>query len=183
MKDNVPPDGNIYTKPSIAEQSHLGYKITSIELDREWTGIVQQHTKVCQDSNFLLDSAQKNGFELIDTYKCDKCQTLFKKRGTMDGKKSNKVGRTSSYLNQACQVAMYSSAISSTKMHQFCSEVGLVHPTASTTLRNNKVLKKEILNLSEKQLKFNRKEHCEFVRSQKDYKGDIVVKKKTSRFQ
>ena len=70
--DYVPPE-NIYMDPSISGQSHLGYKMTSIELDREWISVVQEHTQSCVGSNLQLVDALKNGFELIDTYKCDKC--------------------------------------------------------------------------------------------------------------
>ena len=109
-------------------------------------------------------------------YECKECKEVIEKRSTKDvDAEKDKSGPKSSDINKSIALAMFTTAISPTSMSNFCSEVGIVHPTNSTMLRNNKTLKRDLLDLSEKQLKANRKEHVKFVRSQPEYEGDIEV--------
>ena len=87
-----------------------------------------------------------------------------------------KGGKQSLDLNASMGLGLFTSGISTTKMIDLSSKIGLVCPTKSTFVRNSKVLKKEILDLSNATKK-NRKDHVTFVREQTNYRGDVKITK------
>ena len=51
-------------------KEHTGYKITSIDIDRQWTTTVKNHIKNCPKGVLVVVDSIKNGYELIDIYEC-----------------------------------------------------------------------------------------------------------------
>ena len=124
-----------------------------IKLDRDWTKCVQEHTRKCLGELELFEY-DKSGFELVDTYQCSLCKDFLIKRSSNNSKNNGKkrAGRPSSDINKAVGVGIFTSAISQANIVQFCSEVGIIHPKSSTLQRNNKSLKRDLLDIFDEQL-------------------------------
>ena len=152
-----------------------GYKLMDIHLDRDWTERVQDHTRKCKNSVLKVLKYNKRGYELAENFQCSICKEILVKRSSKEIEHNGKRGRSSVEINKAISLSLFTSAIPQSNMTQFCSEVGIIHPEYSTLQRNNKTLKRELMELSDEQLKKNRKEHVKFVRSQPGYEGDIEV--------
>ena len=107
-------------------KKHTGYKISSIDLDREWTQIVTNYVKECPKSVLEVTNVHKNGYELVDTYRW--CMNIFSKRTSrdivMDG-----YNRKSADINVAMSVATYVSGNRISKTLELCSKVGIVQTT------------------------------------------------------
>jgi hypothetical protein len=58
------------------EAQHVsGIKLIDIDMDREWTNIIAEHTMKCQ-SHFEFVKSVKKGFKLVDFYQCKHCNSL-----------------------------------------------------------------------------------------------------------
>ena len=136
---------------------------------------VQVHIRKCIKSELKVLKYNKRGYELVENYQCSICKEILVKRASKEIEHNGKKGRSSVEINKATSLSMFTSAISQANMTQFCSEVGIVHPEYSTLQRNNKSMKRDLMELSGEQLKKNRMEHVKFVRSQPGYEGDIEV--------
>ena len=155
---------------------HNGYKITSIDLDRDWAKLDMNHVRLCKTAQLDVIECRKNGYELIDTYQCWACMMLFHKRDSRDVMMGNSK-RKSTDINFAISVGTYVSRSSISKTNELCSEVGLIHPDIKTMVHTRKKLKSLIFDLSNEQLRLNRKDHVQKVRVMPDYDGDIVFTK------
>ena len=137
-----------------ANISSTGYRVSSIDLNRKLTETVLEHSREYANADFILVSDEKIVFELSDTYKCKSCEKEFKKRmSDVSNPTIKKGGKQSLDLNASMGLGLFTSGISTTKMIDLSSKIGLVCPTKSTFVRNSKVLKKEILDLSNATLK------------------------------
>ena len=83
----------------------------------------------------------KHGFVLIDTYQCNIYKELLVKCSSKEIKHKGKKGRSSSEINKATSVTIFTGTIFYTNIIQFFSRVGIVHPKPSAIQYNNKHLK------------------------------------------
>ena len=157
-------------------KKHTGYKISSIDLDREWTQIVTNHVKECPKSVLEVTNVHKNGYELVDTYQCRWCMKIFSKRASRDIMMGDSK-RKSADINVAMSVATYVSGNSISKTLELCSEVGIVQPTKRMQTNTRRKLKEIVFDLSTNQLLLNRREHVRRARDMPGYEGDIIFTK------
>ena len=68
------PKSNSKLLKNCKNDSRIGYRFSSIELDREWTGTVTEHAKICTGCLLELVEETKRGFELFDIYECSVCK-------------------------------------------------------------------------------------------------------------
>ena len=71
--------------------THSGHKITSIDLDREWTSLIIKHARNCNRCGDIEHvESKKKGFELIDIYNFNWYSCTFEKRCSYDVKKEKR---------------------------------------------------------------------------------------------
>ena len=64
-------DGYFIVREEISSPNkHTGYKISSINLNRKWTTRVVNHIRNFPKGSLVVVDCIKNGYELIDVYKC-----------------------------------------------------------------------------------------------------------------
>jgi len=155
---------------------HSGYKIMSIDLDREWTKRIVHHMKICKNCTDTLHvESRKRGYELIDVHKCNWCSECFEKRCSYDVKQRK--NQKSSDVNMCMSVSVYSAGININKIDELFSSIGLIAPVKTRLYEHYQKLKPHIMDLSKIELKKNRIEHSSKVRSMKDCRGDILFEK------
>ena len=77
---------------------HSGCKITSIDLDREWTSLIVGHVRNCDKCGDIeCVESTKRSFELIDVHKCNWCSCSFEKRCSYDVERTKEIN----HLKQA----------------------------------------------------------------------------------
>ena len=134
---------------STDNQIHTGYKLCSVDIDRDWTNIAMTHGKKFRRGKLLVVKTLSSGFETRETYQCTQCHIILIKRASFDVNKHSKTkGRASSDLNLSMAVVMYCSATNVTKMNEMCSLVGIASPSLNRMYKNNRMLKHQILEFS-----------------------------------
>ena len=171
-------DGNEHPNKPQHHTETVGFKLMSIDVDREWTNTVTEHVMNCGRRLDFVES-EKKGFELIDTYRCGRCQKLIQKRSSHDSQESTmepsgKPGPKTSEVNALMGVATYAAGIHPTRTEELCAEAGIVCPSKSNLMRMYEKVKVTVLDLSEAALIANRKKHCAECRKQPNYPGDVT---------
>ena len=120
---------DLITLPEIEPISihHTGYKITSIDLDIEWTNTVLEHGTKCHECKLNVISSTKNGYEMIDVYECNWCRDKLVKRGSIDANMGSSK-RKHADINMSMAVGTYVAGVSVSKMNEVGYEVGLISP-------------------------------------------------------
>ena len=116
--------------------------------------------KIAQIATLFLYLLKK-GYELKDKYTCVEYVSVFIKRSYFD-KESNKAGSNPSD-NLAMSAGAYCAVIGLSKLYQLCGEISIVCPTERNITKIHDQLKKDIMNVSEKQLNEKRKEFLPFL--------------------
>jgi hypothetical protein len=100
----------LFTSDTKSQGSHhYGYKLMSIDLDKQWTNRVTQHALQCIKTNWKLIRCNKRKFEMIEYYKCLGCNEILIKRASKPSIKPNPStpGPTTSDLNIVVPAAMF----------------------------------------------------------------------------
>ena len=155
---------------------HSGYKIMSIDLNREWAKRIVHHMKTCNNCTDISHiESRKRGYELIDVCKCNWCSECFEKRCSYDAKQRK--NQKSSGINICMSASIFSAGININKIGELFTSIGLIAPVKTRLCEYYQKLKPRIMDLPKNELKINRIEHSSKVRSMKDYRGDLVFEK------
>ena len=89
----------------------------------------------------------------------------------------NKKQKKASCANLCMIVSIFSVDMSTSKIDDFFTSVGLISPVKSKACENYQKLKQFVMDLSEIKSRKNRIDYCSVVRSMKSYSGNLMVEK------
>lgn len=97
------------------------------ELDKEWTRTVAEHVIQCR-SDIDFETADRNGFELIDHYHCQKCGERLSKRAGRDRDTGDGALRVDINHRTVKTLAMESSPMTVLQLYHFYCMSSIVSP-------------------------------------------------------
>ena len=69
---------------STDNQIHTGYKLCSVNVDRDCTNIAMNHGRKCRRGKLLVVETVSSGFETREKYQCTQCHIILIKRASFD---------------------------------------------------------------------------------------------------
>jgi hypothetical protein len=159
----------------VLPMSPKGYKLVSIDQETNFVNALQQHAMSCQ-CQMVVENSSKWGFEVKDSYVCQKCNHRINYRASndLDELHNNTGGRKKVEMNVALVTSAYIAGMTESTLLQFCAEAGIMSPSPNALDKLWNEVKENVLEISKEQLLENRRKHNHACRQSQNYKGDIV---------
>ena len=176
------------TSTSLSESSHAscsdkcptssirtGIKMVDIDTESAFLSEFQSHAVEC-GHRMHQSECKKIGFDNEQTWECSFCQTKLIQRSGWDiqRKEGQRGARTHSGLNLSIVYACYEAGVSPEKALELFGNAGVQSLTKHAYVELQKHVKEAALDVSDKQLSANRREHVTRTRESKDYEDDMM---------
>ncbi|KAL7536484.1 hypothetical protein ACHAXR_007193 [Thalassiosira sp. AJA248-18] len=149
-------------------------------LDDFTTNIVEKHARTCPSGSLKVVNQVKEGWDLDRTYYCAFCKKSFDMSTgpppDQDPSIKKKRGRQGRTINKMMSVATFNCGTPAAQVQELFHDAGVVCPSKKGQQKMLDKAKEAIKDVSEEELKQNRKKHVAEVRKMATYQGDHIFK-------